>query len=52
MERRAFLATTGGAIATLHPDAVERARAATVRAAGRSPEKIAVDEDFWFRIRH
>ena len=52
MERRAFLVTTGAALATLHPDAVERARAATVRAAGRSPEQIAGDEDFWFRVRH
>jgi isopenicillin-N epimerase len=52
MERRAFLATTGAAWATLHPDAVERARAAVERAAGRTPEQTAADEDFWFRVRH
>ena len=45
MERRAFLATTGAAFATLHPDAVERARAAAERAAGRTPEQVADDED-------
>lgn len=52
MERRAFLATTGAAIATLHPEAVATTHAAVARAAGSTPEQIAADEDFWFRVRH
>ena len=52
MERRAFLATTGATLAVLHPGAGNRARAAAARAAGRSPEQVASDEDFWFQVRH
>jgi selenocysteine lyase/cysteine desulfurase len=52
MERRAFLATTGAALATLHPEALARTRAAVAQAAGRTPEQVAADEDFWFQVRH
>ena len=52
MDRRALLATAGAALATFHPDTVARARAAATRAAGRTPDAIAADEDFWFQVRH
>ncbi len=52
MDRRAFLAASGAAIATMHPEAVPRVRAAVARAASETPERVATDEDLWFQVRH
>ncbi|MBI3665524.1 MAG: aminotransferase class V-fold PLP-dependent enzyme [Acidobacteria bacterium] len=52
MERRSFFRAVGGALAALQSDAIERVRAAAKSVDGRSPDEIARDEDFWFRVRH
>ncbi|MCY4628593.1 MAG: aminotransferase class V-fold PLP-dependent enzyme, partial [Acidobacteria bacterium] len=51
MNRRAFLAATGGALTALHADAEERIGKAVARLGAQSAEDAAQDEDFWFRVR-
>lgn len=36
----------------LHPDALQRLRAAAAGATHLSPEEAATNEDFWFEVRH
>lgn len=52
MERRTFLSALGGAVALFTPNALARLQAATRAVAGRTPEDVARDEDFWFEVRH
>ena len=53
MNRRRFLSTLGATtVATLHSDAVEKLEAANRFASQRSPNALARDEDYWFRVQH
>jgi isopenicillin-N epimerase len=52
MNRRSFLAAAGGGLAALRPSSFETLEAATQSRAGRSPDDIARDEDFWFEVRN
>jgi selenocysteine lyase/cysteine desulfurase len=45
------LAVGAGAAAFLREDALERVQAAQRKAAGRGPQQLAADEDFWFDIQ-
>ena len=51
MQRRSFLASAASLIAFSN-DSTARAQAAAVTAAGRTPQAVAQDEDFWFNVRH
>jgi selenocysteine lyase/cysteine desulfurase len=55
MNRRTFLRATGAATAAVLPafrkDGLPRILAAGAATAGRSPESLAGDEDFWFEIQ-
>src|SRR6188472_4428025 len=50
MNRRSFLAATS-AVAAFQDNAIQRVRAAASAVAGRSPEEVAKDEDYWAEIR-
>jgi selenocysteine lyase/cysteine desulfurase len=50
MHRRSFLAAA--AVAAFQDNAIERVRAAASGVAGRSPEEVAKDEDYWTEIRN
>jgi selenocysteine lyase/cysteine desulfurase len=50
MNRRSFLA--GAAVAAFQDTAIERVRAAATGVAGRSPEEVAKDEDYWTEIKN
>ncbi len=52
MDRRAFLSMAGGCLAAMKTDAVAHVKVATAGVAGQAPERVAMDEDFWFQIRH
>jgi isopenicillin-N epimerase len=52
--RRAFLAAAGaasGVLTTLRQDGLARAAAAAPGVAGRPPEEVATDEDYWREIQ-
>ncbi len=51
--RRAFLGTIGAArvFAAFREDGIERVLAATKSTAGRSPQEVAADEDYWREIQ-
>ena len=51
MNRRSFLSITAVACTAFRDDAIERVYAAAPPAA-RSAGEVALDEDFWFRVRH
>jgi isopenicillin-N epimerase len=50
MNRRNFMSAAAGA--ALVSNAVERVRAAAESVAGRPAQEVAMDEDFWFQVRH
>jgi selenocysteine lyase/cysteine desulfurase len=50
MHRRMFLRAATG-LATLRPDSITRARAATTSVNDRKPEETARDEDYWLEIQ-
>jgi isopenicillin-N epimerase len=53
-ERRRFLQTMGkaaGALVALGPGALGRVRAAAREVAGKTPDEVARDEDFWLAVR-
>jgi selenocysteine lyase/cysteine desulfurase len=52
MNRRSFLCTAGAAAVAFRNGAVERLQAASAATAGRSAQEAALDEDFWFEVRH
>ena len=52
MDRRSFLSLAGACLTTLRPGAAALVEAAAQRVAGRPPEEVAIDEDFWFQVRH
>lgn len=52
MDRRGFLATASTALVMLRNDGLARVQAAGQAVAGRDPEGVARDEDFWFAVRH
>ena len=52
LSRRAFLAAGAGALAAFRNDGLERVFAAARGAGGRTPEEIAIDEDYWREIQH
>src|SRR5690606_13514811 len=52
MNRRSFLYTAGAAAVAFRNGAVERLQAAAAATAGNSAQETAVDEDFWFEVRH
>ena len=53
MDRRSFFQFTAGtAVATLQGLAVNSAFAAPASTAGRTPEQMASDEDFWAAVRN
>jgi isopenicillin-N epimerase len=54
MNRRAFFQIASGsvALAAFQDDAIEKARAAAQSVAGRKPEDVARDEDYWAEIRN
>ena len=53
--RRDFLRTASGsvaaAVATFHPDGLARIAEAAAAVAGRAPEDVARDEDFWREVQ-
>src|SRR3974390_246045 len=51
MLRRQFLPLAAGGVAAFQNDSVARAQSAASKVAGRAPEEVARDEDFWFNIR-
>ncbi len=52
MQRRKLLRLAAGtALAALHQQSIERARAANQSAANRTPESLASNEDYWAEIR-
>jgi isopenicillin-N epimerase len=52
MDRRGFFQAAGTVLATFQADAVARAQELSKASAGRAADSIAVDEDFWFAVRH
>ena len=52
MDRRRFFSAAAGVAAAFQSDAIARAQTAAASVAGRSPEVVARDEDFWFNVRH
>jgi isopenicillin-N epimerase len=54
MNRRDFFQIASGsvALAAFQDDAIEKARAATQSVAGRKPEDVARDEDYWAEVRN
>ena len=51
MDRRHFLGAAA-AVAAFQNDSVSKAQAAATDVAGKSPQLVAQDEDFWFNVRH
>jgi selenocysteine lyase/cysteine desulfurase len=54
MQRRDFFRIASGtaALAAFQSDAIQKARAAAIHVAGRKPEEVARDEDYWSEIRN
>jgi isopenicillin-N epimerase len=54
MNRRDFFQIASGsvALAAFQDDAIGKARAAAQSVAGRKPEDVARDEDYWAEIRN
>jgi len=52
MDRRTFLAGATGMAAVLGVDWRARLEAAAQASAGRTPDELARDEDFWLQVRH
>ena len=50
--RRAFLSLGAAALASFRDGGLEPVLAASHAAAGRTPEEVAGDEDFWFEVQH
>jgi isopenicillin-N epimerase len=51
MNRRQLFGIAAAATAVFQDNAIERVRAASTAAAGRKPEEVAADEDFWAEVR-
>jgi isopenicillin-N epimerase len=51
MNRRQLFGIAAAATAVFQDNAIERVRAASTAAAGRNPEEVAADEDFWAEVR-
>jgi selenocysteine lyase/cysteine desulfurase len=51
MNRRQLFGIAAAATAVFQDNAIERVRAASTEAAGRKPEEVAADEDFWAEVR-
>ena len=51
MNRRYLLGIAAASAVAFQDNALERVRAASTAAGARTPEEIAVDEDFWAEVR-
>ncbi len=51
MQRRDLIRAGAGLVAALHPQSIERVRAADKYVSGRTPESLAADEDYWAEVR-
>ncbi len=51
MQRRDLIRAGAGLVAALHPQSIERVRAADKHVNGRTPELLAADEDYWAEVR-
>ncbi len=52
MHRRDLLRTAAAATVAFSSDALPRLQAALAQQSGRPADSLAVDEDFWFQVRH
>ena len=52
MHRRQFFSYSAGLAAAFQSGSVLRAQSAVESVAGRAPDSVARDEDFWFNVRH
>jgi isopenicillin-N epimerase len=52
MDRRDLLRTAGMAAVAFSSDALPRLQAALAAQGGRPADSLAMDEDFWFQVRH
>jgi selenocysteine lyase/cysteine desulfurase len=52
MDRRDFFRATGTAAVAFSSDALPRLQAALAAQGGKPADSLAMDEDFWFQVRH